>query len=558
MRLDRFNALLLLTYLNIMFRTLVVTCFLFVASLSQAHMVWLDVNEEAYPQLFFGESPADRDYHLPDAIAEATVTQTNIDAPAKTLPMDKHEEEGFVGLESEDPIEPRGVIRCAVQYGIYGGSLLSYDAQCYPAADASSWPTEAAKDQALQAILKLHGNQLQVTVLKNGEPAAEASIARNHKDLDEPQRVSTNAEGVATFELSDSDGGLNGLLLMLVDDDNEGNFHGDEYSSTTNILTVTFTYDPESYTKVSSLPALPNAIASFGAVVEGDWLYVYSGHIGQAHDHSKDNLSSHFSRINLTAPAAWEELECPQPLQGMPLVSYQGKVYRVGGLNALNASGEEEILKSVDTFACYDPEAKEWSAMPSLPNGRSSHNAVVIGDQLYVVGGWQLDGDDDGEWQPGALRFDLSDPNAQWEELAEPDFKRRALAVGRYHGKLAVLGGMTDDQEISKNLFLYDPQTKAWTEGADFPGMPFHCFGLSAWNEAGELYACGMAGVVYKYVEADGDEEAKWEEVSKLATKRFFHQLVPNGKGGLLVVGGVSPSEGHLTSTEEITLSTNE
>ncbi len=91
-------------------------------------MVWLDVSEEAYPQLFFAENPTDRDYHLPDSIAEAEVYQTNIDAPPKKMVMEQLEEEGFVGLEAEDPIEPRGVIRCAVQYGIYGGSLLNYDA----------------------------------------------------------------------------------------------------------------------------------------------------------------------------------------------------------------------------------------------------------------------------------------------------------------------------------------------------------------------------------------------------------------------------------------------
>ncbi len=395
-------------------------------------------------------------------------------------------------------------------------------------------------------------------VLQEGQPASEVSVGRNHKDLEKPVRATTNAEGVATFDLSESDEGLNGLLVMVVDKDADGDFNGEHFSSTTNILTVTFSYDPDSIAKVSTLPALPDAIASFGAVVEGDWLYVYSGHIGQAHDHSKDNLSGHFVRIDLTAPEAWEELSCPQPLQGMPLVSYQGKVYRVGGLNALNASGEEEILKSVDTFACFDPETKEWSAMPSLPNGRSSHNAVVVGDHVYVIGGWQLDGDDGGDWQPGALRFDLSDPNAQWEELIEPSFKRRALAVGHHEGKVAVIGGMTDDQEISKNVFFFDPRSGEWSEGPDFPGMSFHSFGLSAWNEGGELYACGMAGVVYRYKEAAGDEEAVWEEVNKLSTKRFFHQLVPNGKGGLLVVGGVSPSEGHLTSSEEVILSSVE
>ena len=38
-------------------------------------------------------------------------------------------------------------------------------------------------------------------------------------------------------------------------------------------------------------------------------------------------------------------------------------------------------------FARFDPESNSWEDLPPLPEGRSSLDAAVVGDTLYVVGG---------------------------------------------------------------------------------------------------------------------------------------------------------------------------
>ncbi len=40
---------------------------------------------------------------------------------------------------------------------------------------------------------------------------------------------------------------------------------------------------------------------------------------------------------------------------------------------------------SVADFARFDPATNTWQALQPLPGGRSSHDAVVVGDTLYVV-----------------------------------------------------------------------------------------------------------------------------------------------------------------------------
>src|SRR5690606_3988964 len=80
-------------------------------------------------------------------------------------------------------------------------------------------------------------------------------------------------------------------------------------------------------------PELGEAVSSFGGAVADGWLYVYSGHTGREHQHSRDNLSQTFARLELANPQQWEVLPMETPLQGMPLVAANGKLYRIGGLS---------------------------------------------------------------------------------------------------------------------------------------------------------------------------------------------------------------------------------
>ena len=50
------------------------------------------------------------------------------------------------------------------------------------------------------------------------------------------------------------------------------------------------------------------------------------------------------------------------PLQGLPLVAHGGRIYRVGGLNARNATKKDkEDLHSTSDFAGFDPASGKWT-----------------------------------------------------------------------------------------------------------------------------------------------------------------------------------------------------
>jgi hypothetical protein len=378
----------------------------------------------------------------------------------------------------------------------------------------------------------------------------------------DPVEKKTDDKGQATFTVERD--GLVGVLANRVEKGTSGELDGKPYKGVMHYASLTFDVgakqselqkSEKSESKQDSAPLdaavlapLPEPVASFGAAVCDGWLYVYGGHIGSEHEHSAANLSKHFRRIRLDGDGAWEDLPMQTPVQGLPLVSHGGKIYRVGGLEFHNPTlDDEEDMHSTAKFAEFDPGTNQWKELAPLPAARSSHNAAVIGDKLYVVGGWRLEGRSPGTWEPDALVYDFSQPAAGWQKIPQPDFKRRALAAGSWKGKFVALGGMDETAKVSMRVDLFDPQSEKWEQGPNLPGAGMAGFGVSAWNLNGNLYVCGMKGVLYRL----NDPGTAWEKAGRLATPRFFHQLVPGPNGGLMVVGGASP-DGHLATIERV------
>jgi len=296
------------------------------------------------------------------------------------------------------------------------------------------------------------------------------------------------------------------------------------------------------------LPPMPTAVTSFGAAVAEGNLYTLGGYAGEPHAYSREYQSALLQRLPLDGSGGWETIgRLPHGLQGLELVAHDGRVCRVGGNRALNAEGEDMRMVSVDEAGCFDLAAGDWAALPALPEGRSSHAAAVVGDFLWVAGGWTLTGDDadDAQWASTVLGIDLAAAKAaaasgetpRWKSVTAP-FQRRALGAASAGGKLVVVGGMESDRGISARVDVFDPAAEAWSRGPDFPG---DAFGLAAVGAGNRVYASGRDGVVYAW-ELGSDA---WAPVRQLAFPRFFHELVPASGNALVAVGGISGMHTH-------------
>jgi len=191
-------------------------------------------------------------------------------------------------------------------------------------------------------------------------------------------------------------------------------------------------------------------------------------------------------------------------------------------------------LQSQRETALYTPSTDSWTALAPLPEVRSSFDAAVLGDHVYVFGGWNLDGQaDSGQWLETAWSLDLSDSDAVWKPLAKQPFRRRVISVAAHNGKLFVIGGVTPEGPTT-DVDLYDPALDCWTQAEPLPGVGMSEFGSSSFATGGTLYVSTLDGFVHRWSNSAND----WETIAKCDPARFFHRMVPIGGSRLLVIGG--------------------
>ncbi len=301
---------------------------------------------------------------------------------------------------------------------------------------------------------------------------------------------------------------------------------------------------------------LEEALTSFGAAVLGDYLYVFSGHDGDAHGFGRDNLSDHFRRIKYDDPTAeWEELARHEPAQSTALVSDGEFLYRIGGLSFLNTGNEETNFNSTTYFARYNPKTDEWTELAPLPEPRSSLDAAVIGRSIYVAAGWNLQGasSSDVPWHEDVLKFDLDHPESGWQSFEGPGYKTRAASVAAHDGKLYLLGGI-QQRGITRKVSIYNPQTSEWSEGPELKADSSTAgFATSSFATGGKLYYTGGSGVVYRLA----DDGSNWEIADRLLFPRMFLRLLPLGENRLIALGGVA-NGGRTPSVESLQLDTKD
>lgn len=293
-------------------------------------------------------------------------------------------------------------------------------------------------------------------------------------------------------------------------------------------------------------PELPMPVASFGATATPDGhVYIYGGHSGKRHRYNRDEVHGDFFQWQ-AGMNQWQALAKDEPSQGASLLATPKGILRIGGMAAKNAAADKQDLWSSETASRYDPADQQWHPLPTLPQRRSSHDSIVIGDTLYVIGGWALLGGRQADWHDTYLTLDLAKPGAQWQTHPQP-FQRRALAVHAIGTNLYAIGGMDSDEEITTAVAILDTTTGTWSEGPALPADKLGGFGFAAVAHEGRLFASGAAGELLE-LHATG-----WQSIAKLRHPRFFHRLVSGGAGQLIALGGES-REGKKTPPEVIKL----
>ena len=464
--------------------------------------------------------------------------------------------DGWFQVESETTV-PAVDILC--RYGVFQrgetAMLLDYAAKYInleSTLDNAAIPAMASGKLKLDLMPSIVEGQLQVQVLYGGQPRADVELIL--QTADDAQELQLNEDGIALLPQSDRI-----LLRAKLAEQSNGEFDKVAYNEHRYYCTAVIDGAKAKRNAVSADAALqkedtpeldlfPIGLTSFGAAeCNGKW-YVVGGKHGEAHVYSKDYQSGDIYRLDPTVDtkSEWEVVGKTTGVQGLATVAYGGKLYVIGGMEARNESEQDDDLYSLDRFSCWDPENGEWQSLPPLPAPRSSMDSCVVGDRLFVVGGWTLEGAADPVWCETGLSISLRNTDEGWNEFSVP-FRTRAVAVREIDNQLFVLGGIESKGGPTDAVHVYDLKQQQWHQAAPLPTEGrMKGFGCAALVLNQQLLVSCYDGGIYQWQSASRD----WSRQLQLDQGRFFHQMLPLGDQSFALLGGAHMDEGRIRNIE--------
>jgi len=205
------------------------------------------------------------------------------------------------------------------------------------------------------------------------------------------------------------------------------------------------------------------------------------------------------------------------------------RIYVVGGFRT-NGS-------TANTVEVYDVAADRWSFGPPLPVAVNHPGAAALGGLLYVVAGATATG-------PTAALQAFDPGRNVWEARTPMAVARSAVMTGTLGGKLYVAGGSPAGQAFE----VYDPATDRWTSLAELPTGRNH---LAGGFIGGRLHAVGgRPPLTLATHEAFDVAAARWGPLAPMPTGRSGHAAALV-RGCLYVMGGEgNPNAGSGTFAE--------
>ena len=235
--------------------------------------------------------------------------------------------------------------------------------------------------------------------------------------------------------------------------------------------------------------------------------------------------------------------------------------HRLVGLAAARTAGESKVAAHVEpvlllmggragTLFCPRGSAMALQlraggcvAAPKLRACRAGGEAAMLGDKVYLVGGFDFDvlstmealtftphysalaaGTVDAAsaaGAPGELSMLRLKPAASWDPMPRLKKARTRFGMCALHGLLWVFGGADADGTVLSSVEVFDPETNVWMQTAD--PMPTARQGLGVAVLGGKIYVIGGSdgeGLSLDVVEVYDPTSGTWDEAQKMHHRR--------------------------------------
>ena len=186
----------------------------------------------------------------------------------------------------------------------------------------------------------------------------------------------------------------------------------------------------------------------------GDVLYV---HVGEQRPASRTagSIREEGAALYSLAPGAssWTTKWTGGIVRGARLVSDGETLYRVGGEGP---SGNRSAARP--DLERWDWSDERWVSLTPMPDGRTDRAAVVVGRQLWVIGGWAPSVVAEGlgarlrppeapleDWRDDVLVANLDAEPVSWTVVETASLRLHSLAAAVHGEAIWVVGGMTPE-----------------------------------------------------------------------------------------------------------------
>jgi N-acetylneuraminic acid mutarotase len=121
-------------------------------------------------------------------------------------------------------------------------------------------------------------------------------------------------------------------------------------------------------------------------------------------------------------------------------------------------------LGTLQHVSSQQNESSPWTVGSPMPRLTTEVAAAVLGDTIYIIGGY----DEEGEGV-GMVEVYNATTDSWVKGVAQLPIPLHHTSAASYQGKVYVAGGYTGDWTASDRLFIYDPSTNEWSQGNPMP-----------------------------------------------------------------------------------------
>lgn len=166
----------------------------------------------------------------------------------------------------------------------------------------------------------------------------------------------------------------------------------------------------------------------------------------------------------------------PTPRTSFGIAVYQNKIYTIGGINA---TGDTSSSKYTGVNEVYDPLTDKWETKEPMPTPRSSLDANVVDDKIYLIGGMKYGAAVPFNPDQYAYENQVYDPaNDVWSTKTPIPNGTYGYASATVDTKIHFMGFLGSDIQV------YHSQAGTWTSGTP---SPTEVFDAAAGVTSGEL-----------------------------------------------------------------------